>query len=321
MGSNHRVLAIDGGGTKTDILLYEVNQQKGVQTTGDGTNPNIYGMEGIKTLSFLLTSLSNQIDSNLSNIDECIIGMAGISHPKYRNELVDRMTLTVPNTELKLVSDAELAHRCLWGNNPGITLIVGTGSIILGCDTQGQLHRSGGLGYQVGDEGSGYWLGKTLLTELVVAERSTAEDVVELIRKVLEHSSQSTFEGALNVLSSEKNPVSGVANLAPMILSSAEEGNVLAFNIVMRGAEALEKLIEKISEKLDLKDGEIKIGVSGSVITRSDYYRTLIQNQLRFQFDSVEWFQSDFPPVYGALVLSRYGITPKSFSKVEIEYV
>jgi len=321
MGNNHQILSIDGGGTKTDLLLYDVEQYHGVLTTGEGINPNIYGEQGITTLVQLSVNLVKRVDLNIKNISECIIGMAGISNPKYREKIENRLSSTFPKTRLSFTSDAELAHRSIWGKKPGMTLIVGTGSIALGENKHGRLRRSGGLGYQVGDEGSGFWLGKVLLTELIVAERSVVEDVKELINLVLEHSHQTTFEDALNFLSFKKNHVSLVAGLVPDILSFAAKGNLIAHNIVQRGAEALGNLIEELINKLEIQNRQVTIGVSGSVITKSDYYRKMIEDQLLFLFDTVEWFFSDFPPVYGALVLSKQNISPEDFSRMKIEYV
>lgn len=321
MGADHWILSIDGGGTKTDLLLCNAERLTGAQTTGEGTNPNIYGKKGIESLVRQVTDILNRVNSSSEDIHECIIGMAGISHPKYRNDIENCMSLTLPNSSLRFTSDAELAHRSIWGSHPGMTLIVGTGSIALGTNNEGRVLRSGGFGYQMGDEGSGYWLGKVLLTELIAAERSTFEDVIDLIEKVTEQCGQATFENALTVLSSSENSISRVANLAPVVLSFAENGNLLASKIVSQGVEALGVLIEELSEKLGFNGGQKKIGISGSVISKSDFYRGLIKDQLLYQFDSVEWQQSDFPPVYGALMLAKNRILPTDFSRMIIQHV
>src|SRR3989454_9289676 len=46
-----------------------------------------------------------------------------------------------------------------FGTGPGILVNAGTGSIAYARDPAGELHRAGGDGWQLGDEGGGYWLG------------------------------------------------------------------------------------------------------------------------------------------------------------------
>ena len=49
------------------------------------------------------------------------------------------------------------------GHEPGVVIIAGTGSIAYGHNGQGQAARAGGWGYVLGDEGSGYWIGRHAL--------------------------------------------------------------------------------------------------------------------------------------------------------------
>lgn len=320
MGTDYWILSVDGGATKTDALLVNVGKLKGVLATGKGSNPNVYGKTGLVNLVNLIDDTLEAAKTSREGIRESIVGMAGISSPKYRGHIESQLASVLPEAGLILTSDAELAHRCIWGIAEGITLIVGTGSIALGTDPLGNVRRSGGLGYQTGDEGSGYWLGKMLLTELIASERSTADDVVQLKDQVLKASESTTFENAVAFFSGEERSVSRVASLALVALSSAEKGNILTTRMVSRGVEALASLIEDLAEKLGAKEGNLSLGVSGSVITESSFYRDLLKDQLLFQFDSVEWVRSDFLPVYGGLVLSKREIKPKEFSRITIDH-
>lgn len=315
------VLSIDGGGTKTDLLLVDPGKLRGFFKTGGGTNPNVYGDHALSVLDCLLGDVVGYLDPDEESIDECIVGMAGISHPEYRPRIENKISSVLSGASLKLTSDAELAHRSIWGNSPGITLIVGTGSIALRTDREGALRRSGGFGYQVGDEGSGYWLGKSLLAELIVAERSEGGDVLQLMDTVQESSGKSTFEEAIAFFSAGEKSIARVAGLAIYVLSFAERGNVVATQIVYRGVEALGALIGELSEKLNGNATDVEIGISGSLISKSRYYRNMLEDELLLQFDSVKWVTSGFPPVFGGLVLSRNGILPDEFGRISIDHV
>jgi len=59
-----------------------------------------------------------------------------------------------------VVPDFEIAHRAAFGTGPGVLLVASTGSIAFARGTDGKARRAGGLGPLLGDEGSGFWLGK-----------------------------------------------------------------------------------------------------------------------------------------------------------------
>src|SRR2546425_3636851 len=56
------------------------------------------------------------------------------------------------------MADAEIALSTAFADGTGIIVSAGTGSIAYARDPAGQLHRAGGDGWQLGDEGGGYWL-------------------------------------------------------------------------------------------------------------------------------------------------------------------
>src|SRR6476660_7665456 len=57
-------------------------------------------------------------------------------------------------------SDAFIASIAAIGVDPGILLIAGTGSIVIGRDKDRAMFRIGGWGPHFGDEGSGFWIGR-----------------------------------------------------------------------------------------------------------------------------------------------------------------
>src|SRR2546427_7012138 len=61
--------------------------------------------------------------------------------------------------QVRVLADGEVALATAFGTGPGILVNAGTGSIAYARDPAGELHRAGGDGWQLGDEGGGYWLG------------------------------------------------------------------------------------------------------------------------------------------------------------------
>ena len=67
-----------------------------------------------------------------------------------------------------VVSDFEIAHGAAFGAGPGVLLVASTGSIAFARGTDGKSRRAGGYGPLLGDEGSGFWLGKTASRDAVL---------------------------------------------------------------------------------------------------------------------------------------------------------
>jgi N-acetylglucosamine kinase-like BadF-type ATPase len=69
------------------------------------------------------------------------------------------------------VSDVELAHAAAFGGGPGILVVAGTGSIAVARDRKGRWRRAGGWGQLLGDEGSGFWIGRAALRDALLRRR------------------------------------------------------------------------------------------------------------------------------------------------------
>ncbi len=153
------ILIADGGSTKTDWrLIKEGREYKQVQTPG--FNPYLIGTDEIEAL--LWKELQPYIDNNAVNT--VYYYGAGCSTP-VKNMIVETAFEKIfPNARLHINHDLLAAAHALCGDKEGIAAILGTGSN--SCYYDGNEIKDGifSLGYFFGDEGSGAYLGKKLLT-------------------------------------------------------------------------------------------------------------------------------------------------------------
>src|SRR5439155_578112 len=115
----------------------------------------------------------------------CVVqaGLAGLSRPGRSPDFRRLVFELLPGADLEVVSDAAVA---LWGALPegeGVAVLAGTGSIALARSADGREARAGGYGALVGDEGSGFWLGRAAATAAVRAAdgRGPPTGLVELV--------------------------------------------------------------------------------------------------------------------------------------------
>jgi len=153
------ILIADGGSTKTDWrLIKEGREYKQVQTPG--FNPYLVGSDEIEEI--LWKELQPYIDNTA--VSEVYYYGAGCSTP-VKNMIVEiAFEKIFTNARIYISHDLLAAAHALCGDSEGIAAILGTGSN--SCYYDGKDIKDGifSLGYFFGDEGSGAYLGRQLLT-------------------------------------------------------------------------------------------------------------------------------------------------------------
>jgi len=153
------ILVADGGSTKTDWRLLKDGQEyKQMQTSG--FNPYLTDTEQIEDI--LWKELQPYL--NAAGIRKIYYYGAGCSTP-MRNQVVEQALEHVfPGATISIDHDLIGAARALCGNNAGIAAILGTGSNSCFYDGNFITQKIFSSGYLFGDEGSGAYMGKALLT-------------------------------------------------------------------------------------------------------------------------------------------------------------
>jgi N-acetylglucosamine kinase-like BadF-type ATPase len=120
----------------------------------------------------------------------------------------------------------------------GIVVLAGTGSISYGQDRAGKSARSGGFGFLLADEGSGYWLGHQALRATVRAADGRGPDtrIRPIVFEALEVSSVSDLVPRVY----EKGlPKHRIAALAGVVQRARDEGDAVAAALIDAGAREL----------------------------------------------------------------------------------
>jgi len=155
------VLIGDSGSTKTDWAYISDGERK-IFTT-QGLNPN--HLSEMEIFNILKDELNPRAD--LQKIEKVAFYGAGLGNINAKQFLKDVFKHVFANAQKITVEHDVLgaAHALYTPNEQGIVCILGTGSIAGYFDGQNIAITSGGLGYLLGDEGSGTYLGKLLIVE------------------------------------------------------------------------------------------------------------------------------------------------------------
>lgn len=160
-GSLPLYAGIDGGGSKTQVLLMDTDETRILSVFGGATNPNTVGWEtAVQVVVALVTDGLKELGHSEHELQGLCAAMAGMDRPKETQKMVDSLREVFPRAEIQLVNDALAALSAGTSGGSGVVLIAGTGSIAVGETKRGSVYRSGGYGYLIGDEGSGFDIGR-----------------------------------------------------------------------------------------------------------------------------------------------------------------
>ncbi len=162
------ILIADAGSTKTD-WLFQSKQQEIIRFKSSGLNPVIISASEIdQRLSVVFKDFSK-----IPEVEKVHFFGAGCWNASSCNIIQNALQKYFPNAAIEVASDILGAVRASCGNQPGIVCILGTGSNT--CLFDGEQIQKGvpSLGYILGDEGSGMYLGKQLIKHYFYQELPT----------------------------------------------------------------------------------------------------------------------------------------------------
>ena len=151
------ILIADSGSTKCEWCFIHNGKKKTIITTG--ISPYFLSKQQIIEL------IQIELLPKLGNLQPEIIHYygTGLSDIKNAKLLKDILKAMFPNAIINMASDLIAAARALCGNKKGIVCILGTGSNSCFYNGNKIIKNSPGLGYILGDEGSGAYLGKKVI--------------------------------------------------------------------------------------------------------------------------------------------------------------
>ena len=154
------ILIADSGSTKTDWRLMDENTEISHVKT-KGFNPYYQPLdEMVKEIELELVP---SVDTN--RVSTIHFYGAGCSTPERQRKISDALSPYFKSTKILIQSDLIGAARALSGNQGGIVCILGTGSGSCQYDGRKITKNIPSLGFVLGDEGSGAWLGKKMVTD------------------------------------------------------------------------------------------------------------------------------------------------------------
>ena len=157
------LLGVDAGGSHTTVVIADAEFQ--VLARVDGPASAMRPGGGEKSAAIIADTVRRAASQAARELPArwMGVGAAGAGRDVEQGQLREALLATGLAEDVRVISDGEAALRSAFGTEPGLLISAGTGSIAYARDPAGRLHRAGGYGWQMGDEGGGYWLGRRAL--------------------------------------------------------------------------------------------------------------------------------------------------------------
>ena len=292
------VVGVDAGGTKTRAAFASA---EGVQRTAEGAAANPM-LAGESAAADTIAAVVREVSAG-EPIAALHVGAAGAGGAQTAARIEQLLRAAFPNARIAVGDDAFIALRGAIAEGPGIALIAGTGSIAIAVDGRGDVHRVGGLGYLLGDEGSAAWIGLEAVKRLgrVYDGREHEEETSRLVARHLDAPDRATL---VRRIYGSRVDVASVAALAPSIIAFAGKGNRVAGNIVGRAAAALVELVGAVSRHAGLQESPAKIALCGGLLSEDNHLVALVEAEIMAILPGTEIVRTS-DPLAGAVRLAR----------------
>ncbi len=266
-------IGVDGGGTKTELILVDDAGLIVARHLAPGCNPSVAGPEAARqVLDIALRTLV--VVQEPGSVSHMLLCMAG--SPEFWQETAADLTGAGDYGHVTALDDSRPVLALATGGQPGLVLHGGTGSFIAAQAPDGTFHYAGGTGWRFGDPGSGYDLGRRTISRALL-ELQGWQLSTSLSTLVRDHTGLTRANDITRFFYRHAEPNRQIAGLAPALLRLASEGDPTAQLIVAESCTELLKLAEDVTTKLfaGWNLDNLRAAVSGPILCHSAVQKIL----------------------------------------------
>jgi N-acetylglucosamine kinase-like BadF-type ATPase len=256
------VLGIDAGGTKTVCQLADENGEVLAEARRGGANLQASGeLEVEKVLHQVMEEAIGDHDVRPAAV---CLGIAGVDRPDDAQAVREIMGRIGYKARILVVNDALVALEAGAPAQPGVVVIAGTGSIAYGRNDRNEAARAGGWGDMLGDEGSGYWIGRAAV-RAVLREADRRGPATLLTGLLLNYYGVSRAQDLIHHVYQGTLRPAAIASLAQCVQGAFSDGDPVALGILRGAADQLESAALSVARRLEIVGSEFPFILAGGI--------------------------------------------------------
>nr|BBH87384.1 N-acetylmuramic acid/N-acetylglucosamine kinase [Thermosporothrix sp. COM3] len=277
------ILAVDGGATKCLAVLAEQDGSwKGAGRAGPGNYQSVGIQEAEENVTLAVHDaiVAAQIEEPSLEVAIALFGMAGLDTVHDRvviKRLVEQALRKngIRARHLVIENDGFAALVGATGGEAGVLVIAGTGSIVFGLNKAGESARAGGWGHRVGDEGSGYWLGKEAVRAILHAldgrGPTTRLSEIMLASLQLNHPTE-----LIDWVYGASYSIEKMAELSRAVGEAARLGDEVARAILGQAAKELFVTVRAVIDTLQMRQETFPVILQGGILQHEELVRSAL---------------------------------------------
>lgn len=287
-------MGIDGGGSKTTVLICDENGKAAAVYTGKGINSNTVGMRAAK--KNLAEAVRGAIAIADVPLTAAFIGSAALSARADTVYVQDFCGDVFYCDNIAMDSDVFIALEAMRRTGPCAVVICGTGSMAAGRDPNGRIIHTGGWGPVLGDEGSGYALAlDAIKAGIRGAEKSGPP--TKLSDVLADYFSVKDYNDLLPLFYENNVDTCRVAGFAPFLFDVLQQGDAVAKEITDKHMLLLFRTAAALLRQLP---ENTPLGLWGGILQHQAYFRDGLSRLIKSSFPNTEICLLPYPPEYGA---------------------
>ena len=263
------VTGVDAGGTKTVAAVADGTGELGRAVGPAGAVRPGRAMTAASTIA---TTVRRSLAAvGLLRTDVLVVGASGVGREEERLALRDALRIEGFTDRLVVTTDIEIALEAAFGQSPGIVLLAGTGSFGAARLADGRIVRQGGYGWQMGDDGSAYAIGRAALVT-VGRGHDGRGPATSLEAGLIGLTRSGDFAGLVR-WSVAAGPAE-VASLAAAALAAADGGDQMAEAILEEASAGLAAHAAALLPGFE-GDGPVSVALAGGLLEQDRYRRSV----------------------------------------------
>jgi N-acetylglucosamine kinase-like BadF-type ATPase len=295
-------LGVDGGGTKTELVLLDCNGNLVASQSGPSCDYLQIGLGGVRdVLATGLSALFAHAGIAAGAIAHAFFGLPAHGEDAAAQRVLDALPQSLlGHRRYRCGNDMVCAWAGSLAGEDGINIVAGTGSIGYG-ERRGRSARAGGWGEIFGDEGSAYWIAAHALNifsrmsdgrlprgplHTALHEALGLERDLDLCAKVMHDRSRA-----------------GIAALSQLVPRAARDGDGAALSILDDAARELAAIAEALRQALAYEANErVPVSYSGGVFNCGALVLEPFERYLKRHCAAYDLKRPVFAPSIGAAI-------------------
>lgn len=264
MDNRKYFLGVDGGGSKTTAVVFDESGNFICSACGESIN---YYSVGLESARQAMSEIIGRLE--VKEYSCAFIGMSALNERADAAETEKFCGGIIKSEQTAMDSDLFVALEAM--NEPAecACIISGTGSMAVMRDKNGSISHTGGWGYILGDEGSGYVIGLSGIKAAIKSAESCAPETA-LFGECLKYFSISNIYDLIDLYYEKKVSRKTTAAFARLVNECAENGDKTAVDIIEKEAA---ELFGTAYGLLKNAKADIPVGLWGGVFQHNRIFR------------------------------------------------